>query len=142
MEQLDHQRWNELADQGNRMAPLVQFYRQTRHRFPTILGEVDKVHVRDWEVADEDAYMWFKCLADMLNANMRRNARLDDAGSIFDYMRDRFIAGCGEVRNCIDVSFVENLFWRVSPDRSRPYWARMPDLLKELYVGFHSEPPC
>jgi hypothetical protein len=57
-------------------------------------------------------------------------------------MRDRFMTGCGEVRNCIDVSFVENLFWQVTPDRSGPYWARMPDLLKRLYLGFHSKPPC
>lgn len=122
------------------MDPLVQFYRQTRHRFPSILGEADKVHVRTWEVADEDAYTWFKSLAEMLNESMRKNARLDIAGSIFDYMQDAFMTGCDEVRNCIDVAFVENLFWRVSPDRTRPYWARMPDVLKELYLAFHSAP--
>jgi hypothetical protein len=124
------------------MDPIVQFYHATRDRFPTILAETDKVHLQTWDMDDEWAYMWFHSLADMLNANMRKNARLEDAGSIFDYMRDRFMIGCGEVRNCIDVSFVENLFWQVSPDRASPYWARMPDLLRKLYLGFHSKPPC
>jgi len=124
------------------MDPIVQFYRGTRDRFPDILAETDKVHLQTWEVADEYAYMWFHSLADMLNEHMRRGTRLDSAGSIFDYMRDRFMTGCGEVRNCIDVSFVENLFWRVSPGHAHMYWTRMPDVLKKLYLGFHSKPPC
>ena len=124
------------------MDPIVQFYRETRDRFPTVLAETDKVHRRTWDMDDEWAYMWFHSLADMLNANMRKNARLEDAGAVFDYMRDQFMIGCGEVRNCIDVTFVENLYWQVSPDSARPYWARMPDLLKKLYLGFHSKPPC
>ena len=124
------------------MDPVVQFYRETRDRFPGILAETDNVHLKTWEVADEDAYMWFHSLADTLNENMRKGTRLDIAGSIFDYMRDCFMTGSGEVRNCIDVSFVENLFWQVSPARAHMYWTRMPELLKALYLGFHSEPPC
>ena len=127
---------------GLTMDPIVQFYRETRDRFPTILAETDKVHLQTWDMDDEWAYMWFHSLADMLNANMRKNARLEDAGAVFDYMRDQFRIGCGEVRHCIDVAFVENLYWEVSPDRARPYWVRMPDLLKKLYLGFHSKPPC
>jgi hypothetical protein len=124
------------------MDPVVQFYRETRERFPAILKDVDKVHLRTWEVGDEDAYMWFHSLAEMFNENMRMNMRLDISGSVFNYMGDRFMTGGGEIRNCIDVAFVENLFWQVSPERARPYWARMPDLLKRLYLGFHSKPPC
>jgi hypothetical protein len=124
------------------MDPIVQFYRETRDRFPNILAETDKVHLQTWDMDDEWAYMWFHSLADMLNANMRKNARLEDAGAVFDHMRDQFMIGCGEVRNCIDVTFVENLYWQVSPDHARPYWARMPDLLKKLYLGFHSKAPC
>jgi hypothetical protein len=142
MEQLGGEPCAELTGEADPMNPIAQFYRETRDRFPSILAETDKLHLQTWDMDDEWAYMWFHSLADMLNANMRKNASLDIAGSIFDYMRDRFMTGCGEVRNCIDVSFVENLFWQVTPDRSGPYWARMPDLLKRLYLGFHSKPPC
>ena len=142
MEQLGGEPCAELTGEADPMNPIAQFYRETRDRFPSILVETDKLHLQTWDMDDEWAYMWFHSLADMLNANMRKNASLDIAGSIFDYMRDRFMTGCGEVRNCIDVSFVENLFWQVTPDRSGPYWARMPDLLKRLYLGFHSKPPC
>jgi hypothetical protein len=142
MEQLGGEPCAELTGEADPMNPIAQFYRETRDRFPSILAETDKLHLQTWDMDDEWAYMWFHSLADMLNANMRKNASLDIAGSIFGYMRDRFMTGCGEVRNCIDVSFVENLFWQVTPDRSGPYWARMPDLLKRLYLGFHSKPPC
>lgn len=124
------------------MDSILQFYRDTRQRFPAILQETDKVHLRTWEVEDEWALMWFESLAEMLNENMRKSARMDIAEMIFDFMRERFETGSKEVRNCIDVTFVENLFWRVSPEHARMYWMRMPDLLKKLYLGFHSKPPC
>jgi hypothetical protein len=128
--------------QANPMDSILQFYRDTRQRFPAILEEADKVHLRLWEVEDEWAIMWFESLAEMLNENMRKGARMDIADMVFDYMRERFATGSKEVQRCIDVSFVENLFWRVPPKHARIYWARMPDLLKKLYLGFHSKPPC
>ena len=124
------------------MDPIVQLYRDTRERFPTIVEATDRKHLETWELNDEDAYMWFHSLADTLNAQMRTDANLNVAGAIFDYMRHRFATGGAEVRNCIDVAFVENLFWRVSPAHAEAYWARMPDLLKSLYLGFHASPPC
>lgn len=123
------------------MDSILQFYRTTRERFPTIVARTDKEHLKNWELDDEYAYTWFQSLAHTLNAEMRKQAGLDIAGMIFDYMREQFAIGSAEVRDCIDVSFVENLFWQVSPEKARLYWLRMPDLLKDLYVGFHGSPP-
>jgi hypothetical protein len=46
-----------------------------------------------------------------------------------------------EVRNCIDVSFVENLFWQVPANRAEGYWQQLPGPLKQLYLQFHRRAP-
>lgn len=124
------------------MDSILQFYRNTRERFPTIVDKTDKEHLRRWDLGYEYAYSWFQSLANMLNAEMRKQVDSDVAGTIFDYMREQFVTGSTEVRNCIDVSFVENLFWQVPSETARLYWLRMPDLLKNLYVEFHASSPC
>lgn len=125
------------------MDSIRQLYIQTRERFPGIVEKTDKEHLKaGWELDDEDAYMWFHSLADMLNEEMRTQMSAEVAGTVFDFMSDQFLIGTRDVRNCIDVSFVENLFWEVSPQKALAYWLRMPDLLKNLYLGFHSKPPC
>jgi hypothetical protein len=125
------------------MDSLLQFYRETRERFPGIVEKTDKEHMKaGWEPRDEDAYMWFHSLADMFNEEMRQQRSPELAGAVFDFVRDQFLMGTADVRNCIDVSFVENLYWRVPPEKARLYWLRMPDLLKKLYLGFHGKPPC
>jgi hypothetical protein len=125
------------------MDSLVQFYEETRESLPHIVEKTDREHLRaGWELDDEHAYMWFHSLADMLNEEMRKQTSLEVAGAVFDFVRDQFLIGTGDVRNCIDVSFVENLYWEVPPEKARMYWLRMPDLLKKLYLGFHSKPPC
>jgi hypothetical protein len=129
--------------QASRMDSLLQFYKETRERFPGIAEKTDREHLKaGWELCDEYAYMWFHSLADMLNEEMRKQTSVDDAGTVFDFMRDQFLIRTAAVRTCIDVSFVENLFWEVSPEKAHIYWLRMPDLLKSLYLGFHSKPPC
>lgn len=125
------------------MDSLLQFYRATRERFPLIVKLADKQHVADgWDLNDEFAYSWFQSLANLLNANMRKEAGLDICEMVFEYMRQQYLDGSPEVRNCIDVSFVENLFWQVSSKKAKSYWLNMPDVLKDLYLGFHAKPPC
>jgi len=56
-------------------------------------------------------------------------------------MSEQFENGNSEVKDCIDVAFVENLFWRVSREGTEIFWKNMPVTLKSLYVGFHGRPP-
>jgi hypothetical protein len=126
------------------MDSILHFYIQTRERIPSIVEKTNKEHLRaGWDLEDDEhAYMWFHSLADMLNEEMRKQMSVEVAGIVFDFMSDQFLIGTADVRHCIDVSFVENLFWQVPPQKARIYWLRMPDLLKKLYLGFHSKPPC
>ena len=126
------------------MDSILHFYIQTRERIPSIVEKTNKEHLRaGWDLEDDEhAYMWFHSLADMLNEEMRKQMSVEVAGIVFDFMSDQFLIGTADVRNCIDVSFVENLFWEVPPQKARIYWLRMPDLLRKLYLGFHSKPPC
>ena len=45
------------------------------------------------------------------------------------------------ISSCIDISFVENLFWKVSTRKAQPYWTALPSVFKELYVQFHTSSP-
>ena len=57
-------------------------------------------------------------------------------------MVEKFEAGGNEnLRNAIDVSFIEDLDFSDTEKRSRRWaWDMLPGSLKELYVGFHGEP--
>ena len=123
------------------MDTLAQLYKEVREKFPDITAKTDREHLRYWgDFAPEDEYSWFHSLANALNSEMRRQVSYSVHEPLFLFLSD-VLRGCSEeVFKCIDVSFVENLFWQVSPDKAEPYWLPMPARLKELYIVFHSKP--
>ena len=122
--------------------PVLEFYYETRKKFPVITEKADREHIRNWGDLDpEFAYSWFESLASVLNKEMRREVSPDKYSGVFKYMSTSFNNGDKEVRNCIDAAFTENLFWQVAADKAEPYWKLLPDNLKELYVNFHHKKP-
>lgn len=123
--------------------PIVDMYNEFRDRFPDITEKADQEHIRLWSEVDPDfAYSWFASLANALNYEMQKEVQADQYSQVFEFIRRHFINGDKEVRNCIDVAFTENLFWRVKPEHARPYWDAFPDILQELYVAFHNRKPA
>ena len=61
--------------------------------------------------------------------------------ALFSFLVAAYEQGSEEVKSCIDVSFTENLFWNVPPDKVKPYWLLLPQRLKDLYVAFHQRAP-
>lgn len=124
------------------MQTVEAFYVETRRRFPDLAERADREHVRLWgEVDIAFAYSWFGSLANSLCALMQRHQLLERCSELFNYVDVQFELGSDEVRNCIDVSLVENLFWQVPGELAHPYWNRLPQQLKGLYLGFHARPP-
>lgn len=60
---------------------------------------------------------------------------------VFEYLRRKFLFGNDQEKECIDVAFTENLFWKIAPDKAKPYWQQFPPLLQDLYVAFHGRTP-
>jgi len=61
---------------------------------------------------------------------------------LFTFITEPLGSSRQEVLACIDVAFVENLFWCVPEDKAPPYWLRLPSILKDLYVAFHNRSPA
>lgn len=125
------------------MKTIAELYTAVRHCFPEVIAKTDREHARLWgEVSPDFAYSWFGSLANVLNAEMNEGAGYSAHSSLFTFMADCLRDCSQEVHNCIDVSFVENLFWQVPSNKAAPYWTQMPEPLKNLYLGFHRSAPA
>ncbi|WP_339409691.1 DUF7674 family protein [Pseudomonas sp. EA_35y_Pfl2_R5] len=124
------------------METVVDLYNAVRDRYPEIAEAADRVHIKTWGEPDpEFAYSWFESLANSLNIDMNKGIDPSNYMKLFSFF-NQTLQGCGtEIKNCIDVAFVENLFWRIPSDKAEPYWAKLPASLKELYIAFHSRAP-
>src|SRR5262245_25147300 len=124
------------------MKTVLELFVATREHFPELASRADKLHVRRWDELDaEFAHVWFESLAQNINADMTADLPSQDHEALFSYLASVFDSGSEQVRSCIDVSFVENLFWEVPPEKAERYWLPLPQRLKDLYVAFHQRSP-
>ncbi len=86
-------------------------------------------------------FAWFEALAEALNEEMRRDAAYTTHTALLEYLACAYANGPLAVQQCIDVSFVENLFWQVPSEKCSPYWKKFPLAIKQLYLDFHSREP-
>ena len=77
--------------------------------------------------------LWFECLADELNDRMAAPEYRKQIVAVFMFMDACFRAGDADTQRCIDVCFVENLFWNVPRSVSRKIWPLLPPELRRLY---------
>ena len=52
-----------------------------------------------------------------------------------------FLDGNDLVKKCIDVSYIENLFWKVDKETTSKYWSLLPTDMQALYIRFHGKIP-
>lgn len=125
------------------MDAVVDLYQRVREKFPPISLSADRHFQKRWgdslDVGIE--YAWFEALADALNAEMQREVPYAIHGPLFQFIEGAFLQGADPVRKCIDVSFVENLFWQVPSRKCEPYWKQLPPNLRQLYTEFHRRDP-
>jgi hypothetical protein len=122
---------------------VLDMYNDFRVKFPEITKKADEEHIISWGEIDPDfAYSWFESLAKAINQKMHKGAPAKEYKDVFEFLRKQYLFGDDKVKDCIDVSFTENLFWQVQPSKAKNYWLLFPDLLKDLYVNFHRRKPC
>ncbi len=122
--------------------PVQDMYDDFRRRFSGVTELADAERVRIWdEVLPEQSFVWFESLANVITAEMAKGRPVTPYLPVFEYFRGAFLNGDDKVKECIDVSFVENLFFQVSGEKAEPYWEALPEVLKDLYVKFHGGPP-
>ncbi len=121
-----------------------EFCRSIKERYPTISAKADAEYERLWgDFTDPEyySYSWFEALANAINKEMSREVPASEYQELLAVVSSYFESGDEAVRKCIDVAFVENLFWQVSQAKSAAYWAALPKNLKGLYIDFHHRSP-
>lgn len=117
-------------------------YDDFRNRFPELTQAADKRHLEVWgSIGSDTAYLWFESLASALNTQMGFPEEHSKFVPVFAYFDTKFRTGNSDIKNCIEVSFIENLFWQVIPRSAAPVWILLPKTLQKLYVDFHEQPP-
>lgn len=121
------------------MNTVLDLYHRVREKFPAISAAADHFHEKRWgDMLDTGVeYAWFEALADALNEEVRREVPQATHLPVFQFLAGAFQAGSEPVQQCIDVAFVENLFWQVPSAKCAPYWEKLPPRLKQLYTSFH-----
>ena len=120
---------------------LEELSAEVRSRFPAISEAADRLYERQFG-ADSPLYThsWFESLANAVNLEMSRGIDLTTHGALFAHL-ERALNSSDEVFRCLDVAFVENLFWQVPTAKADPYWQKLPARFKVLYETFHRRKP-
>ncbi len=95
----------------------------------------------DFTDSEYYSYSWFEALANALNEEMKQGIPASEYSDLFSTISANYEKGDQNIQQCIDVAFVENLFWQVPGENASSYWATLPEILKELYVDFHHRTP-
>ncbi len=121
---------------------LQQFYVEVRRRFPAVTEKADRLHLEEFHEIDHSApYSWFKSLANALNNEMNCQVLSATYEPLFNFVAGSLADSSEDLYHCVDVSFVENLFWQVSSRKAEQYWLQLPHSLRELYLDFHRRTP-
>jgi hypothetical protein len=118
--------------------------RSIKGQYPAISAKAGSEYERlfgDFIDSEYYSYSWFEALANALNKEMSREVPVTEYQELLAVISSSFECGDEAVRKCIDVAFVENLFWQVSQAKSAAYWTVLPENLKRLYIDFHHQSP-
>lgn len=114
---------------------------QVHQKFPQIALAADHRHAKYWgDCPPDGAHSWLESLANALNDEMRGRVAAAVHLPLMQHIENA-LDSSEEVYRCVDVAFVENLYWQIGGERAAPYWALMPTRLRKLYLGFHPRPP-
>lgn len=121
---------------------IKNMYDEFREQYPKLAEVVDIRHTEIWDsVGHETMFLWFETLSGALNDLMGIPEHQPQFDSIFQFFEKKFRTGDERVKNCIEVSLIENLFWEVRPENTGPVWAVLPKSLQQQYINFHGQPP-
>jgi len=123
---------------------LDEFCESIKKQYPEISDKADIEYEKYWNSLvkmEFSSYSWFKSLANALNSEMKRKVAVAKHKALLETVSNECKVGVAEVKNAIDVAFVENLFWQVPASEASMYWDALPKDLQALYVGFHSRTP-
>jgi hypothetical protein len=121
---------------------VVALHLSIRKGYKEISAKADTFHLRRYNSLDDGLeYLWFESLADAINDSMLTKQPSAYFLKLCQSLEQAYKYGDPAVKTCIDVAFVENLFWEVPIREAKPYWAVFPRTFQTLYTDFFGRPP-
>ncbi|MBW1783419.1 MAG: hypothetical protein JRL30_22085 [Deltaproteobacteria bacterium] len=116
------------------------FLKAIRRALPNAAAKTDKImHERGYESEEDSEHLWVEALADVTNAHIQqRNQK--EVKTQLRFFSEQFDRGPDAVKNCIDVSYVENLMWNLPPEDKKWVWPQIPENLQHLYIAIWGLP--
>ncbi len=93
----------------------------------------------EFDIEDELHYLWVEALADATNSFIKQN-RMEEVKTLLQFMSSKLNEGSAPVKNCLDVSYIENLMWDLDEEDQKRAWPLFPENLKALYIAMWGEP--
>lgn len=113
-----------------------QFVMSIRQSFASAAEEADQIMLgRGFGPEDEAHFLWLESLADVTNALIRQRNEYE-LGRHLQFFSWQFDNGTESVKNCIDVSYVENLAWNLGAEDKEWVWPLIPENLRQLHMAF------
>ena len=130
-----------VREQMNKQKEMKNFYKLVTSEFTLDAKQADKVYRElGFDKEDKAYYIWFECFAEVTNMLMKENDK-DNVLKHFSFFTSYLNNGTDVIKNCIDVSYIENLFWKVDKETSELFWPLLPKQMQELYIDFHGLKP-
>lgn len=122
----------------NNKQDIKLFIEDLRRELPRSSEQADKLmHQRGFDKNDS-CHLWIEAFADVTNILIAaRNS--EEATKHFSFFSQQYQKGSDEVKNCIDVGYVENLFFDLPDDDRKWAWKLLPDDLKSIYADMWGE---
>lgn len=116
------------------------FVNAIRRDLPRAAEQTDRLMIDlGFEPREELNYLWVEAFADVTN-NIIRNRDKRELDAHFHFFSEQLEHGSQSVKNCIDVSYVENLMWSLEARDKKWAWPQIPKNLQALYIAIWGEP--
>jgi hypothetical protein len=115
------------------------FIELTRSCFPNAARKTDeKMKNMGFDNEDKAYFTWIESFADITNALIHERMQVEVEKHLI-FFSQQFEIGSESVKNCIDVSYVENLMWNLDSEDKTWAWSLIPENLKSVYIDMWDE---
>ena len=117
-----------------------QFVVTARHALPDAAASADR-NLSEGELDGTDAsgYLWIEAVAEATNRLLRAR-ETQRARAHLAFFSRHLAGGPPAVRECIKVSYAQNLLWNLPPEDRRWAWPLIPANLQACYAALWGRP--
>lgn len=126
-----------MSDAIDEIEVLVQ---HIRSQLPAASISTDELMLeRGYEIDDNLFNLWIEALADVTNTFIKQKNEQEVIKHLA-FFSSQLEKTSKKVKECIEVSYVENLMWNSVGEHKKWAWSLFPENLKRLYAAMWGNP--